>query len=276
MPQSPPEETSQRKASAAAGADDAGAGPTIRVRFWYWVRILLTAAGVGGAILLLERLELRSRLAPLATWIDGLGPWGPAVFVAANALIGMVPVPGLILTTTALAGVLFGAAFGTLYAFLGCSLASLGGFAMARLLGRRRAAAWLADYPRLSALDESLERDGVRIMVLIRVAIVFPFAVQSYGLGLTRASLRDYLVSLIGMLPGTVFYAVAGAAVGDIAAVVRAEDLGPQGVWRVVALVAGVAVVLVLARLLARLARQALAARTGVALLEETPDAADE
>jgi uncharacterized membrane protein YdjX (TVP38/TMEM64 family) len=238
---------------------------------WSWLKLIAGSVGLVGLLLALERLELRARLEPLAEWVDSFGGWAPVAFILVNAGVGMVPVPGLILTTVALAGVLFGAIYGTLYAFLGCALAAITGFALARRFGRSRALTWLEEHPRLAALDAAMEEDGLRIMVLVRVAIVFPFSVQSYGLGLTRATWRDFIPSLLAMLPGTVFYAVAGAMIGNIAEVVHADGLGPQGWWRIGLYAVGVFVILVLARLLMGAARRALEERTG---LEHEPDPA--
>ena len=49
---------------------------------------------------------------------------------------------------------------------------------------------------------------------LTRLSPAFPFTLLNYAFGLTRVSLRDYvLASWIGMMPGTVVYVYVGSLV---------------------------------------------------------------
>jgi uncharacterized membrane protein YdjX (TVP38/TMEM64 family) len=115
----------------------------------------------------------------------------------------------------------------------------------------------LAGYPRLVAADRALERHGIQALILIRVSLVVPFAVQSYGLGVTRVSLRNYLVSLLAMVPGTVFYVSCGATLGSIAEIVRGKDeLG----WDFYVMVLGLVLLALVVMVAVRFARRALVA----------------
>ena len=69
-----------------------------------------------------------------ATWVEGLGWWGPTVFVAAYAAATVAFVPGAILTLAA--GAIFGVIEGTLIVFVAATLGATGAFVVARYFAR--------------------------------------------------------------------------------------------------------------------------------------------
>ena len=63
-----------------------------------------------------------------------------------------------------------------------------------------------------TAMDTAVADEGWRIVLLTRLSPLFPFTLLNYAFGLTRVSLRDYvLASWIGMMPGTVMYVYLGS-----------------------------------------------------------------
>ena len=84
-------------------------------------------------------------------------------------------------------------------------------------------------------------------MVLLRLSPVVPFNVLNYAFGLTRVSLRDYVVaSWIGMMPGTLLYVYLGSIAGDLAgAGGRASRTPAEWAFYAVGLVATIAVTVV-------------------------------
>src|SRR5262249_19867559 len=90
----------------------------------------------------------------------------------------------------------------------------------------------------------------------------FPFNLLNYAFGLTRVSLRDYvLASWVGMMPGTVMYVYLGSLAGDLAGAGRRERTAAEWTLYAVGLAATVAVTV----LVTRLARRAPAARADLA-----------
>ena len=96
-------------------------------------------------------------------------------------------------------------------------------------------------------------------MALLRLSPVVPFNVLNYAFGVTRVSLRDYVVaSWIGMMPGTLLYVYLGSIAGDLAgAGGRASRTPAEWAFYAVGLVATIAVTV----FVTRLARRALAER---------------
>ena len=195
-----------------------------------------------------------------AEWVERLGFWGPAVFVAGYALAVVAFVPGSLMTLAA--GAIFGVARGTLYVFLAAVLGSSAAFLVARYLARGAVERRLAGNPRFAAIDRAIGAEGRRIVLLLRLSPAFPFNLLNYALGLTRVRFADYCVAAVGMLPGTLLYVYSGRVVGDLAAL--AGGAAPaRSAGGTVLLVVGLAATVAATILVTRIARRALAEATG-------------
>ncbi len=110
-----------------------------------------------------------------------------------------------------MAGAAYGLAWGLAISVV-CTL--LGGW-IAFLLSRSLLRPWierlLAKSPASSKFDEALEGEGWHFVFLLRISPVMPFALTSYGLGLTSISQRDYLLGTLASLPAMASYVALGA-----------------------------------------------------------------
>jgi uncharacterized membrane protein YdjX (TVP38/TMEM64 family) len=71
--------------------------------------------------------------------------------------------------------------------------------------------------PRLAAVDAGLAREGAFYLFTLRLVPLFPFFVVNAVMGLTAVPLSTfYLVSQLGMLPGTAVYVNAGTQLGEL------------------------------------------------------------
>ncbi|MCJ2012583.1 TVP38/TMEM64 family protein [Methylobacterium sp. J-076] len=145
----------------------------------------------------------------LAAGLRGLGPAGPAILLVVQALVaasGVVPASGVGIAAGALLGPVEGfcvAAMGTMAGALvtfGLARTVLGARALARLGGRR-----------LAALDGALAAEGWRLVCLIRLSPIMPFAPTSLALGASAVSLRDYALGTLAALPALFAYVALGA-----------------------------------------------------------------
>ena len=98
--------------------------PIGRILFGLVVVVLLVSVGrqVGG------------RLPQFAAWVDSLGFWGPAVFIAGYIGATVAFVPGSVLTLAA--GAIFGIVRGTAYVMVGATIGASLAFLVARYLAR--------------------------------------------------------------------------------------------------------------------------------------------
>ena len=195
-----------------------------------------------------------------AAWVDGLGAWGPIVFVFGYVAATLAFVPGSLLTLAA--GAIFGLLKGTFYAFFAATLGATLAFLVARHGAREAIEKRIAGDSRFAAIDRAVGAEGRKIVLLLRLSPVFPFNLLNYALGLTRVRLSDYFVASIGMLPGTLLYVYAGKVIGDVAAV--AGGAGPErglASWLLIGV--GLVATLLVTIIVTRIARSALAEATG-------------
>jgi uncharacterized membrane protein YdjX (TVP38/TMEM64 family) len=224
-----------------------------------WVSVVLIAVSV---LLVLRRLPLAPFLEALQGWVRGLGLWGPVVFglLYVVAVVLLFPASAL----TLMAGALFGLVTGTIVV----SLAATTGAAVAFLIARYLARAWVAEkvqrYPRFDALDKAVSAGGWKFVALLRLSPAVPFNLQNYFYGLTGIRFGTcVLTSWLAMLPGTFLYVYLGWLAGASLEAAAGGRSRTPGEWVLigVGLLATVAVTVYITAL----ARRALRARTGAA-----------
>jgi len=221
-------------------------------------RLVLAVVGTAGLIALGRQAGVY--VPQFAQWVNGLGVWGPAVFIAGYVLATVAFVPGALLTLAA--GAIFGLAAGVVYVFIAAVLGSSAAFVVSRYLARGAIERRLAHNPRFAAIDRAVGGQGRKIVFLLRLSPVFPFNLLNYGLGLTRVRFRDYLLASVGMLPGTLLYVYYGKLAGDVAAL--AGGAAPEkGAGYYAVLVLGLVATVVVTTLVTRTARRALQQATG-------------
>ncbi len=209
-------------------------------------------------LLLVLGRKLGAYVPAFASWVDGLGLWGPAAFILGYAIATVAFIPGSLLTLAA--GAIFGLVRGTAFVFVGASLGAVAAFLVARYGARRWVEAKLAAKPRFRAIDRAVAREGRKIVFLLRLSPVFPFNLLNYALGLSKVRLRDYAMACLGMLPGTFLYVYYGKALGSLAAVAAGSGTGgverDTGYWIVLGL--GLAATVLVTTIVTRIARNAL------------------
>jgi uncharacterized membrane protein YdjX (TVP38/TMEM64 family) len=216
-------------------------------------RLLLALAGLA-ALVLLGR-TVGGSVPQFAAWVNGLGPWGPIAFILGYVIACVAFVPGSLLTLAA--GAIFGVARGALFVFVGAVLGASAAFLIARYVARGAVERKLEGNPRFAAIDRAIARQGRRIVLLLRLSPIFPFNLLNYALGLTQVRFVDYVIAMVGILPGTVLYVYTGKLAGDVAALAggAAPPRGP-GYYAVLGL--GLLATVAVTAIITRTARRAL------------------
>lgn len=210
---------------------------------------------VVGLLLAAKYLNLQQVFRDALTWIEAAGPIGPLVFFGLYIAACVFMLPGSILTLGA--GVVFGVVKGSLLVSLSSTVGATAAFLVGRYLVREMVARRIAGNAAFSAMDEAVAVEGWKIVGLTRLSPVFPFNLLNYAFGLTRVSLRDYVIaSWIGMIPGTVMYVYLGSLVGSLAELGAKEGgrARTPAEWAlyVVGLIATAAVTVVITRIARR------------------------
>lgn len=220
-----------------------------------WWRLGLWAVALVAVVVLGRVLDVPALLEAALAWLTGLGAWGPAIFVLLYVGVTVLLLPAVVLTLGA--GAVFGVAQGFVAVSVGATLGATAAFLIGRYLAREWVARRVAGSARLGAIDEAVAREGWKIVLLTRLSPAFPFVLLNYAFGLTRVSLRQYvLASWIGMMPGIALYTYIGSLAGDVAAAAAGGRVRSMGEWMLYGL--GLLATLAVTIYVTRLARRAL------------------
>ncbi|WP_428561756.1 MAG: TVP38/TMEM64 family protein [Solidesulfovibrio sp. DCME] len=137
-----------------------------------------------------------------------------AVYFGLYVLVAALSLPGATVLTLA-GGALFGFWTTLVVVSFASTIGATAACALARTLFREAIARRLTG--KLKAIDEGLRREGAFYLFSLRLIPLFPFFVINAAMGLTAMPLTTfYVVSQLGMLPGTAVYVNAGAQLGRL------------------------------------------------------------
>jgi len=182
-------------------------------------------AVLGGSLLLLGFLalmlgcgiayrgEIEAVVTTFAANLDG--PTALAQFAVVYLGLELLAVPAIPLTLSA--GALFGVVKGTAVVSFSSVMAATCSFLIARYGFRDRFQRIAATNTKWAAIDKAVAKEGFRVITLLRLSPLLPFALSNYLFGLTSVDLVSYVLgSWIGMFPGTLWYVSAGKLGGDL------------------------------------------------------------
>lgn len=181
--------------------------------------ILVIASAIGGFYFFgggdIVNLDYIKSQQQLLTHYFSSEPW---LFVGAFFAV-YVAVTALSLPIATLLTLLAGAIFGFINALILVSFASTVGATIAFLLSRFVFKEVIQNKYRkpLQKINSGFEKDGIWYLFALRLVPVFPFFMVNLVMGVLSISIRQfYMVSQIGMLPGTAVYIYAGTELGKI------------------------------------------------------------
>ncbi|CAM2738389.1 TVP38/TMEM64 family protein [Vibrio mytili] len=156
----------------------------------------------------------KAQQADLNAYIDKNFILAAAVYFFTYIVVTALSIPGAAVVT------LLGAAlFGFWSSLLLVSFASTIGATVAFLSSRYLLQEWVQNKfgKKLEAINNGVKKDGSFYLLSLRLIPVFPFFLINLLMGLTPMSVgRFYLISQIGMLPGTAVYLNAGTQLASI------------------------------------------------------------
>ena len=158
----------------------------------------------------------------VTSYIEGNPGFGVLLFIFVYAIASLFFFAGVILTlsisyilasstTSTNVGILlsfisvfFGASLGALLAFLSSRY-----FLKECVTKKIKNKYWIS-------LDNAIKKKGLRIIFLLRLSPLIPFSALSYLAGTTSIPLKDYMLTMFGMIPGVLLYTYIGATASDI------------------------------------------------------------
>ena len=179
---------------------------------------------------------------------------GPVGWIAFGAVQVIVAASGVL--PASLLGLAAGSAFGLAFGFPLVAISTMAGallaFALSRSLFRDVVARRLASRPSLAQFDALLAKDSWRIVLLLRISPVMPFAATSYALGISSVGLFDYTVGTVAALPALFGYVLIGTLADAGVSAWTGGALPLQWALLVLGALATVALTLIVGRLARR------------------------
>jgi uncharacterized membrane protein YdjX (TVP38/TMEM64 family) len=220
------------------------------------VFLLLVLFFLGGWVIWLT--DTRQLLRDALQRISDLGPWAPFWFIVAYILACVTFFPGVILTLGA--GILFGLIKGTFYVSIGATIGAGCAFLLSRYVARKWVMRKFGSNEKFRAIDDAVEKEGWKIVGLIRLSPVFPFIPMNFVFGLTKVPFLHFVfVTWIGIIPITCLFVYLGTLIGDIAALGTRPIASGTTKWVVTAI--GIVATVIVTVFITRIARRALARR---------------
>lgn len=156
----------------------------------------------------------KAQQANLSHYIEQNLLYSALIYFVAYVVITAFSIPGAAVVT------LLGAAlFGFWFSLALVSFASTIGATLAFLSSRYLLRNWVQQRfsDKLNAINAGVKKDGAFYLFTLRLIPIFPFFLINLLMGLTPIStVRYYLVSQLGMLPGTAVYLNAGTQLAEI------------------------------------------------------------
>ena len=158
-----------------------------------------------GLISLFQSLDIEA----IKAYILSFGLLAP--FVSFSLMVFqaiLAPLPAFLITFANAA--LFGWVYGALLSWSSAMVGALLCFYIAKFLGRE-VVEKLTSKIALKSVDAFFEKHGVYAILIARLLPFISFDIVSYAAGLTRMSLRSFLIATgLGQLPATLIYSYAG------------------------------------------------------------------
>lgn len=201
-------------------------------------KTILGVVVLAAFIVAVRLLPLGEWIGSFQTWVKDLGAIGYVVYVLVYIVFCIFFLPASVLTFGA--GAVFGFVKGTIIVVIGATLGATASFLLGRTIMRRRIEAMTASNPKFRALDRAIAREGGKIVFLIRLAPVFPFAFINFAFGLTGVRLFPYvLATFLGIIPVTLaFVYIADTATRTVTADMDATRTAIQVAGIVFAIIA--------------------------------------
>jgi len=148
------------------------------------------------------------------TILEALGAMNPekgmVYFASFYVLAEILAIPAVPILTAS-SGYLFGLLPGTATCLFSAAIAASLSFLIGRTLLRGYVERVLARSPKFQSMDRAIEKEGFKLMLLLRLSPLFPFALSNYLYGASSIRFLPYFFgTLFGFAPGTFAYVYAG------------------------------------------------------------------
>jgi len=162
-------------------------------------------------VLFQNRQLITHNILHLLKQIEGMGMWGPLVYVCLYTILELLCVPCIPLTMTA--GAIFGVPLAVALVAIGSTIAGVLAYTISKNLFRDSFSKLLSRFPSWEAIDRAIGRDGFKVLFLLRLSPLIPQATANYLYGLSSIKLVPYATAtFLGFLLPSFAYVALGRA----------------------------------------------------------------
>lgn len=172
--------------------------------------LILSVALIALVFFLIRHRHLISNfnITEVKSSIQSYGNMSIIIFLLISALKPVI----LILPTAILSiasGSIYGPVLGFAISLSGSFLSATTAFFISRIMGKGIADKLLKG--KAVKLDNNIEKHGFKIMLFMRLGVIFPFDALSYAAGLSKMKYRDFAFgTVLGIIPEMISYSYAG------------------------------------------------------------------
>lgn len=142
--------------------------------------------------------------------ISSLGVYGYLYFAAIYIAAEILAIPAMPLTASS--GYLFGLVPGTLIVLSSATAAACISFYIGRTFFKTWAQKMISSSKRWKAIDKAITKEGFKVILLLRLSPLLPFAISNYIYGVTSVNFWSFLTAtFLGFAPGTFGIVYAGS-----------------------------------------------------------------
>lgn len=107
-------------------------------------------------------------------------------------------------------------AVGTFSVFIGAWLGALIAFLIGRYIYRDQIRKYSMKRPILRAIDSTMETQGLKLIILMRLSLLVPFNLSNYVFGISAVKYRDFAIGTLGLFPIVLFFVYIGTTMSNI------------------------------------------------------------
>jgi len=142
--------------------------------------------------------------------ISSLGVYGYLYFAAIYIAAEILAIPAMPLTASS--GYLFGLVPGTFIVLSSATAAACISFYIGRTFFKTWAQKMISSSKRWKAIDKAITKEGFKVILLLRLSPLLPFAISNYIYGVTSVNFWSFLTAtFLGFAPGTFGIVYAGS-----------------------------------------------------------------
>ncbi|ABM73079.1 Uncharacterized conserved protein [Prochlorococcus marinus str. MIT 9515] len=110
-----------------------------------------------------------------------------------------------------LSGFLYGSYLGSIIVFCAAVIGASIAYFISKSFLSKKLKKIINRYPRLSLMEQVVQKGGLKLILLARLSPLFPFSILNYFYGLNNIKFRDFALGLLGIIPGTFLYCSIGS-----------------------------------------------------------------